>query len=72
LRRRRARARRFARARPRSLGLVKRELLRNGIGELAEALALEAELQGVAGATTDFAEAHAAFGEKRAQAVRGI
>ncbi len=45
---------------PRSLGLTKRELLRNGI---CEPLA-EAELPAIAGKTADFAEAHAAFGQK--------
>jgi 2-(1,2-epoxy-1,2-dihydrophenyl)acetyl-CoA isomerase len=57
---------------PRSLGLVKRELLRNGIGELREPLALEAELQAIAGETADFGEAHAAFREKRVPTFRGV
>ncbi|MBV8748876.1 MAG: enoyl-CoA hydratase/isomerase family protein [Candidatus Eremiobacteraeota bacterium] len=50
---------------PRSIGLIKRELLRKGLGDVASALAYEGHLQSVAGATADFAEGLAAFGEKR-------
>jgi 2-(1,2-epoxy-1,2-dihydrophenyl)acetyl-CoA isomerase len=51
---------------PRALGLIKRELLRNGLGEVAAALAYEAEMQAIAGASTDAAEGIAAFRAKRA------
>jgi len=54
----------FARG-PRSLGLIKRELQRNGFGDVREALAYEAHLQSIAGATADFTEGLAAFREKR-------
>jgi 2-(1,2-epoxy-1,2-dihydrophenyl)acetyl-CoA isomerase len=50
---------------PRSLGLIKRELLRNGLGELRAALAYEADMQSIAGDTADFAEGLAAFRAKR-------
>jgi len=50
---------------PKSLGYIKRELVRNGIGELADALAFEAEMQGIASATKDFAEGVDAFRNKR-------
>lgn len=51
---------------PRALGLIKRELARNGLGDLNAALAYEAHLQSVAGATADFAEGLDAFANKRA------
>ncbi|MBV8579409.1 MAG: enoyl-CoA hydratase/isomerase family protein [Candidatus Eremiobacteraeota bacterium] len=51
---------------PRSIGLIKRELLRNGLGDVAGAIAYEGHLQSVAGATADFAEGLAAFAGKRA------
>jgi 2-(1,2-epoxy-1,2-dihydrophenyl)acetyl-CoA isomerase len=50
---------------PKSLGYIKRELVHNGIGELADALAFEAEMQGIAAATKDFAEGLDAFRNKR-------
>ncbi len=56
---------------PRSLGLIKRELVRNGLPELTQALAYEAEMQAVAGETDDFREGIAAFKEKRAAAFTG-
>jgi len=51
---------------PRALGLIKRELLRNGLGDVRAALAYEAEMQIIAGETGDFAEGLAAFRAKRA------
>jgi 2-(1,2-epoxy-1,2-dihydrophenyl)acetyl-CoA isomerase len=56
---------------PRSLGLIKRELARNGLGDIQAALAYEAHTQTIAGATDDFAEGLAAFGAKRAPEFRG-
>ncbi|MBV8353712.1 MAG: enoyl-CoA hydratase/isomerase family protein [Candidatus Eremiobacteraeota bacterium] len=50
---------------PRALGLVKRELARNALGDLDEALRYEAEIQAVAAETNDFMEGLAAFREKR-------
>jgi 2-(1,2-epoxy-1,2-dihydrophenyl)acetyl-CoA isomerase len=56
---------------PRSIGLIKRELLRNGLGDLDAALEHELQLQAVAGETADFAEGVAAFRDKRAPNFRG-
>jgi len=52
---------------PRALGLAKRELAHNGFsqGTLERALSHEAEMQAIAGATSDFEEGIAAFREKR-------
>ena len=63
-------ATRFARG-PRSLGLIKRELLRNGLGDLRAALDYELQLQSIAGASADFAEGLAAFAAKRAPDFHG-
>jgi 2-(1,2-epoxy-1,2-dihydrophenyl)acetyl-CoA isomerase len=56
---------------PHSLGLIKRELARNGLGDVQAALAYEGHLQTIAGATNDFAEGLAAFAAKRTPAFRG-
>ena len=50
---------------PRAVALTKRALESSWTASLEEQLELEAELQGIAGATTDHAEGIAAFLEKR-------
>ncbi len=57
---------------PRSLGLIKRELVNNGLGDLHAALAYEAQLQAIAGETADFYEGVAAFREKRQPNFKGV
>ena len=56
---------------PRALGLTKRELVRNGLGDVAAALAYEAEMQAIADQTADAAEGIAAFRAKRAPVYHG-
>ena len=51
---------------PASLGIIKREFVRNGLGDVAAALQREAMSQNVAGRTADAREGIAAFSEKRA------
>jgi 2-(1,2-epoxy-1,2-dihydrophenyl)acetyl-CoA isomerase len=50
---------------PKALGLIKRELARNALGDIAAALTYEAEMQCIAGQTADAREGIIAFGEKR-------
>jgi 2-(1,2-epoxy-1,2-dihydrophenyl)acetyl-CoA isomerase len=63
-------ARRLAEG-PASLAFVKRELVRNGLGDVRAALAFEAEMQSLAGKTEDFRAGLAAFNAKRPPAFRG-
>lgn len=63
-------ARRLAEG-PASLAYVKRELVRNGLGDVRAALAYEAEMQSLAGKTEDFRTGLAAFKEKRPPVFRG-
>lgn len=56
---------------PRALGLIKRQLGRNGLGTISDALTYEAELQSIAGATSDAREGIAAFRAKRAPSFTG-
>jgi 2-(1,2-epoxy-1,2-dihydrophenyl)acetyl-CoA isomerase len=51
---------------PASLGIIKRELVENGLGDVVAALQREAGLQQAAGRTGDAREGIAAFTEKRA------
>ena len=50
---------------PASLGLIKRELVQNGLGDIVAALQREAVQQNVAGRTSDAREGVTAFREKR-------
>ncbi|MGD0474470.1 MAG: enoyl-CoA hydratase-related protein [Candidatus Velthaea sp.] len=63
-----ARAQAFAAqlaAGPKALGLIKRELVRNGLDDIGAALACEAEVQSIAAQTSDAHEGIRAFGAKR-------
>jgi 2-(1,2-epoxy-1,2-dihydrophenyl)acetyl-CoA isomerase len=61
----RALAERLAAGAPRAIGLAKRALNRSWVVDLADALEYEAQLQDIAGRTSDHAEGVAAFREKR-------
>jgi 2-(1,2-epoxy-1,2-dihydrophenyl)acetyl-CoA isomerase len=50
---------------PKALGLIKRELVHNALGDVTAALTYEAEMQSIAGETSDAREGIAAFSEKR-------
>jgi len=50
---------------PASLAYIKRELVRNGLGDVRAALAFEAEMQSLAGKTEDFRAGLAAFSAKQ-------
>jgi 2-(1,2-epoxy-1,2-dihydrophenyl)acetyl-CoA isomerase len=56
---------------PRALGMIKRQLVRNGLGDIDDMLEYEAHMQGIAGGTRDFFEGVAAFGEKRTPVFTG-
>jgi 2-(1,2-epoxy-1,2-dihydrophenyl)acetyl-CoA isomerase len=57
---------------PRALGLIKRELVRNALGDIAAALTYEAEMQCIAGETADAREGIAAFAQKRKPQFTGL
>jgi 2-(1,2-epoxy-1,2-dihydrophenyl)acetyl-CoA isomerase len=63
-------ARQFAEG-PASLAYVKRELVRNGLGDVRAALAFEGEMQALAGKTEDFRAGLSAFKAKRPPDFRG-
>jgi 2-(1,2-epoxy-1,2-dihydrophenyl)acetyl-CoA isomerase len=63
-------ARRLAEG-PASLAYIKRELVRNGLGDVRAALAFEAEMQSAAGRTDDFRAGRAAFSAKQQPVFRG-
>lgn len=50
---------------PRAFGLIKRQFVRNALGDVTAALLYEAELQQIAGRTVDAREGIAAFAQKR-------
>jgi 2-(1,2-epoxy-1,2-dihydrophenyl)acetyl-CoA isomerase len=63
-------ARQFAEG-PASLAYVKRELVRNALGDVHAALAFEGAMQALAGKTEDFRAGLAAFKAKRPPDFRG-